>query len=75
MDFGRLLGPFWEPKRHQKIDETFDVILELKKASAPHFEGRPSGMRGALGRIMEGYKDAKIAGETRTRHLELSGSV
>ena len=32
------------------------------------FEGPPSGMRGAVGRIMEGYKYAKIARGTRTRH-------
>ena len=45
-----------------------DVILDAKKADYQLFQGPPGGMRGALGRIMEGYKDAKIAGETRTRH-------
>ena len=33
--------------------------------------GLPGGMRGAPGRIMEGYKDPKVAGETRTRAKEL----
>jgi len=31
MDFGRLLGAFWEPKRHPKINEILDAILEAKK--------------------------------------------
>ena len=50
---------FWKPKRE----------------SGGFLMGPPGGMRGALGRIMEGYKDAKIAGVTRTRHLELSGLI
>ena len=52
-----------------------DATWEANKEVPLHFWGQPSGMRGAVGRIMEGYKDAKIAGETRTRHLELSGLV
>ena len=52
-----------------------DAFLEAKKRVRRIFEGPPGGMRRAVGRIMEGYKDAKIAGVTRTRHLELSGYV
>ena len=29
MDFGRLLEPFWEPKRHPKINEILDAISEV----------------------------------------------
>ena len=75
MDFGRLLDPFWELKWHEKIGEILDAILEANKEVPPHFWDQPGGMRGAVGRLMEGYKDAKIAGVTRTRHLELSSRI
>ena len=75
MDFGKLLEPFWELKWHQKINAILNAFLEAKKRVRRIFEGRPGGMRGAVGRIMEGYKDAKIAGETRTRHLEFQTCV
>ena len=32
MDFGRPLGPFWEPKLHPKINEILDAVLEAKRA-------------------------------------------
>ena len=70
IDVGWILG-----KRHQKINQILDAFLEAKKGVPQLFKGPPGGMRGAVGRNMEGYKDAKIAGETRTRHLELSGVV
>ena len=44
MDFGRLLGPFWDPKRHQKINEILDAILDAKKWIPGIFGGAPGGM-------------------------------
>ena len=69
MEFWRLLGPFWEPKRHPKFDENLDAFLDAKKEVVQIFAGRPGGMCGVPGGIIRGYKDAKIAGETRTRAL------
>ena len=48
-----------------------DAILGVKKGTRRIFWGRPGGMRGASGEIIEGYKDPKVAGETRTRAKEL----
>ena len=73
MDVGRLLGPFWEPKRHQKMNEILDAFLEAKKRVRQIFEGRPGGMRGALGRIMEGYENEfwqRIEAENKGRGKE-----
>ena len=69
MDFGWLLGAFWEPTRHPKFDTILDGFWDARKAVVRIFAGRPGGMRGVPGGIKGGYKDAKIAGETRTRAL------
>ena len=51
------------------------MILELKNEVPLLFWGRPGGMRRVPGGNIGGYKDAIIAGVTRTRHLVLSGYV
>ena len=60
-----------EPKCLQKSSEILDAILEAKQVDSQIFWGRPGGMRRASGEIIEGYKDPKVAGETRTRAKEL----
>ncbi len=65
------MGAFWEPKCLQKSSEILDAILEAKRGGGEQIWGRPGGMRRASGEIIEGYKDPKVAGETRTRAKEL----
>ena len=79
MNFGIILGGFWH---HFGSPNAFKNRVKFwmrfwRPAEAPRHleEGRPGGMRGALGRIMEGYKDPKVAGETRTRAKELQDGV
>ena len=48
MDFGRLLGPFWELKCHQKINEILDANFEAKRGQQTPDLG--SARRNARGR-------------------------
>ena len=70
-----LFGPFWKPECVQTSIEKMDAFFEVKRGAVPIFWGRPGGMCRALGGIIGGYKDPKIAGESRTRAKEFLISV
>ena len=65
MDFGRLLGPFWEPKRHQKSNEILDAFLEAQKEVPLLFLARPGGMCGVPGGNNRGVQGRQKCQERR----------
>ena len=73
IDFGWILGGFWDHFGIQngiKKSMKFWMRFWMPKNGSPAFLGvRPAECAGSLGGIIGGYKDAKIAGETRTRAL------
>ena len=70
--FDSILG---ETNRHPKIYEFLDAILDAKKVVRPIFEGPPAGKCRVSGGNNRGYKDAKLAGESRTRAKEIQASI
>ena len=66
MDFGRLLGPFWEPKRHQKIDEILDAFLKAKL-------GQDTGNLGSARRNVRGPWGEKKGGTRMPKLPERRG--
>ena len=57
LHFGRLLAPFWESKCLQKSSEILDAILEAEKVDSGFLGVGRAVCAGAVGRIMEGYKN------------------
>ena len=56
LHFGSILGGFCLHFGCKKSNEILDAFLEAKKGGIPVLWGPPGGMRGPLGRIMEGYE-------------------
>ena len=78
MDFGRLLGTGWEPKRHLKVDEILDAILGAKKEASPIFWGRPGGMcrvPGGNNRGVQGCQNCRRDEDQGIRNSRLVSST
>ena len=79
MNFGIILGGFWHHFGSQNaIKNRLKFWMRFWRPGKRFqcFSGLgPAECAGSLGGIIGGYKDAKIAGETRTRYLELSGLI
>ena len=77
IDVGWILGGFWDHFGSQNgIQKSMKFRMRFRrpKQGGPWFFGvGPAECAGSLGGIIGGYKDAKIAGETRTRALGIPG--
>ena len=79
IDFGWILGGFWDHFGSQNgIQKSMKFRMRFRrpKQGGPWFFGvGPAECAGSLGGIIGGYKDPKIAGESRTRAKEIQIGV